>query len=142
MAKYVAIPGANAPKTSMDVGGNTHDDAVDLSKKIVRAVDMTADPAEQAELMIRASLKASWNALDALAAAGIGGPVLNKWADAVIALETASQTAAQLRKDIAAANNVAAAAMNVQRKTGDNIQAAVQAAGKSAAESTRYYGKR
>lgn len=142
VAKYVAIPGANAPKTSMDVGGNTHDDAVDLSRKIVKAVDMTADPAEQAELMIRASLKASWNALDALAAAGIGGRVLNNWADAIIALETASQTAAQLRRDVEAANNAAATAMNIQRKTGDNIQAAVQAAGKSAAESTRYYGKR
>jgi hypothetical protein len=141
VAKYVAIPGASAPKTSMDVGGNTHDDAVDLSKKIVRAVDMTADPAEQAHLMIKASLKASWNALDALAAAGISGKVVDNWASAIIALETAAGTAEQLRRDIDVANNAAAIAMNVQRKTGDNVQAAVQAAGKSVADSTRYYGK-
>lgn len=141
VAKYVAIPGASAPKTSMDVGGNTHDDAVDLSKKIVRAVDMTADPAEQAHLMIKASLKASWNALDALAAAGISGKVVDNWASAIIALETAAGTAAQLCRDIDVANNAAAIAMNIQRKTGDNVQAAVQAAGKSVADSTRYYGK-
>lgn len=144
MSKYVAIPGMNtpAPKTSIEVGGNTHDDAVTLSKKIVKAVKMSVDPATEAELMIRASLAAAWNAIDALAAAGVGGAVIDRWAEAVIAFDAAHKTAKQLAKELNDAHEQAQKAERLQSRLGGEIQAAVQAAGKSAANSTGYYGKR
>lgn len=141
MSKYVAIPGMNAPATSIEVGGNTHDDAVQLSKKIVTAVKMSVDPATEAELMIRASLAAAWNAVDALAAAGISGPVIDKWANAVIAFDQAHKTAARLAAELNDAHDAAVSAERLQARLGGEIQAAVQAAGKSAANSTGYYGK-
>lgn len=142
MSKYVAIPGVTTPTTSIEVGGNTHDDAVQLSKKIVTAVKMSVDPATEAELMIRASLAAAWNAVDALAAAGISGPVIDRWANAVIAFDQAHKTAAKLATELNAAHDAAVAAEGLQRRLGDDVQAAIQAAGASAADSTGYYGKR
>lgn len=142
MSKYVAIPGASsAPTTSVETGGNTHDDAVHLAKQIVKAVKMTTDPATEAEAMIRASLRAAWAAVDQLAAAGISGQVVDKWANTVIAFDAAHKTAARLAVELNAAHDAAVDAERLQRRLGDRIQAAVEAAGKSAANSTRYYGK-
>ncbi|MFC3981403.1 hypothetical protein [Streptosporangium jomthongense] len=144
MSKYVAIPGMNAPAptTSVEVGGNTHDDAVELSKKIVKAVNMTTTPVAEAEAMIRASLAAAWNAVDALAAAGVGGAVIDRWAEAVIAFDTAHKTAKKLKQEVDDAHEAAKKAERLQSRLGNEIQAAVQAAGKSAANFTGYYGKR
>ncbi|MDP9850324.1 hypothetical protein [Streptosporangium lutulentum] len=143
MSKYVAIPGASttAPRTSTELGGNTHDDAVDLAKKIVKAVKMTSDPAAEAEAMIRASLAAAWNAVDALAAAGISGAVVDRWANTVIAFDGAAKTAQKLVREVNEAHEAAVDAERLQASLGDEIQRAVQAAGRSAANSTGYYGK-
>ncbi|GIH22529.1 hypothetical protein Aph01nite_08390 [Acrocarpospora phusangensis] len=146
MGQHIAIPGATAPAARI-VGalastGDTHQDAMAFSRKIEQAVDMTADTITRAEAQIVVSLRAAWVAVDALANAGISGPVMDNWANAVLALEAARGTAAQLVRDAAEANAAVATAKRTQGRMGDPIHDAVAAAGNSVASSTRYYGNR
>lgn len=143
--QHVAIPGAVAPATrhagTIAPAGDTHQDAMAFSRKIEQAAGMTADTAERAEAQIVASLRAAWAAVDALAAAGVAGRVMDGWAAAVIELEGARRIATQLTEKTASASDAVAAAKRGQGRTGDAIEQVVTAAGKSAANSTRYYGK-
>jgi hypothetical protein len=141
MAKYVAIPGATTPvpQTSTELAGNTHDDAKELAKKIVKAVKMTTDPVELAEQMIRLSLQAAWNSVDALAAVGVGGKVVDNWAEAIICFDAALPTAKLLVSQVENAKNAVETAERLQSRLGDDIQDAVRRAGKSTAKSTGYY---
>lgn len=145
---YVAVPGSsgvarNAGGGLLATGGATHDDAKDFARKIVAAMDMTADPVEQAAAMLAISLKAAWAAVEGLEAVGIRGPVQEGWCEAVVEFEVALQTAKVLVQQVTDARLAAAAAGRLQARTGDTIQDAIIAAagGKSAARDTSYYGK-
>ncbi|WP_055477548.1 hypothetical protein [Sphaerimonospora mesophila] len=149
MGQNLAIPGTSSgttPSTTRPGGGlapagGTHTDAMAFSRKIEQAVNITGDTIARAEAQITASLKAAWAAVDGLAQVGISGQVMDRWAGAVISLEETRRAASQLKQQVEAAKEAVTAAKRTQGKTGDAIQQAVTSAGKSAANSTRYYGK-
>ena len=146
--QYVAIPGSSGLAArqggvaATPGNGDTHEDAKDFAKKIVTAMEMTTDPCSRAEQMLEVSLKAAWAAIDRLQDAGISGPVLERWCEAVVDFGVARQTAATLVQQVEAARTSSGAASRLQAKVGDKVQTAVEAAGKSAANHTSYYGKK
>jgi len=147
---HVAIPGTgNAVAQGAQGGvaqvtgnGDSHDDAKDLARKIVRAMEMTQDPVAQAEAMIRVSLQHAWGHVERLQAAGIGGSVLEGWCQAVVAYGLVHQTAKVMVTQLAEARDAAAQASRRQAVHGDRVQDAVEANPKSTANHTSYYGKR
>lgn len=138
--RSVALPGSGgvAPLTG---NGDSHDDAVDLARKIVRAMAMTQDPVDSAVQMVKVTLEACWAHLDRLRDAGIGGSVLDGWMEAVMAYEAVYTTAKTLQAQQAEAQAAAAQAKRRQASHGDRVQEAVTANPSSTANHTSYYGK-
>lgn len=145
----VAIPGVGGGVARSGTGGvaavtgngDSHDDAKELARKIVKAMGMTQDPVSAAVQMIKVTLNACWSHVDNLKDAGIGGSVLDGWIEAVMAYEIVNGTAKVLQDQLDDAKAAAATARRRQANHGDNVQDAVMANPKSTANSTGYYGK-
>jgi hypothetical protein len=139
--KYVAVPGTtlNRPATLPGGGDNTHDDAKDFAQRIVTAITMTGETVGEAAQMLDASITAAWDAVDRLHDAGVAGPVLHEWGEAVYGFEAARTAMQSLLTQLGDAADAARTALAKQTRVGDELQTAIQAAGRSAATRTDYY---
>lgn len=147
--KFVAIPGSSGVAVTAGSGlvrggggGDSHESAKDYANKIRKAFKMTADSSERSGAMAAACVDESWNNVSRLEASGIGGKVSEAWCSAVEAANRARLAMAEAHKLMNLAVDAADEAYRLQARTGDNVQTAVAAAGKSVANNTRYYGKR